>query len=176
MVDGWSLHAPDGELLLRTGVAGRAARMGHRLTIAMTRWQATVTWDGDEPDWAICFQSRATPQQWVEPSTEAEIERAAHDKVAVLVVPIAFVSEHSETLVELDVEYRALADKLAVPGYFRVATQNADAGFIAALAGLVRRALGAGPGLGSHAGRGVRTCPAGSGDCPHVCLIRERAA
>ena len=45
----WTLDASDGELLVRTGVAGRAARMGHRLTIAMTRWQATVSWDGAEP-------------------------------------------------------------------------------------------------------------------------------
>jgi polyisoprenoid-binding protein YceI len=45
----WALTASDGELQLRTGVTGRAARMGHRLTVAMTRWQATVDWDGDEP-------------------------------------------------------------------------------------------------------------------------------
>jgi polyisoprenoid-binding protein YceI len=45
----WSLTASDGELLIRTGVTGRAARMGHRLTIAMTRWQATVKWTGTEP-------------------------------------------------------------------------------------------------------------------------------
>ena len=77
---------------------------------------------------AICYQSRATPQKWIDPSTEAEIERAAKDRTAVLVVPIAFVSEHSETLVELDVEYRDLAERLGVPGYFRVPTQNSDAG------------------------------------------------
>jgi len=47
-----TLDASDGELLVRTGVTGRAARMGHRLTIAMTRWQATVRWDGAEPDTA----------------------------------------------------------------------------------------------------------------------------
>jgi polyisoprenoid-binding protein YceI len=45
----WTLDASDGELQLRTGVTGRAARMGHRLTIAMTRWRATVNWDGAEP-------------------------------------------------------------------------------------------------------------------------------
>lgn len=45
----WSLDASDGELLLRTGVAGRAARIGHRLTIAMTRWHATVSWAGSQP-------------------------------------------------------------------------------------------------------------------------------
>lgn len=45
----WALDASDGELLIRTGVTGRAARMGHRLTIAMTRWQATVHWADTEP-------------------------------------------------------------------------------------------------------------------------------
>ncbi|BBX96555.1 YceI family protein [Mycobacterium lacus] len=45
----WTLDASDGELIIRTGVAGRAARMGHRLTIAMTRWQAMVNWGGAEP-------------------------------------------------------------------------------------------------------------------------------
>jgi polyisoprenoid-binding protein YceI len=45
----WSIDPSDGELLVRTGVAGRAARMGHRLTIAMTRWHATVQWRGADP-------------------------------------------------------------------------------------------------------------------------------
>ena len=49
MPDLWTVTASDGELLIRTGVAGRAARMGHGLTIAMTRWQATVAWLGAEP-------------------------------------------------------------------------------------------------------------------------------
>ena len=48
----WTLDPSDGELLVRTGVAGRAARMGHRLSIAMTQWQATVSWDGSAPDTA----------------------------------------------------------------------------------------------------------------------------
>ncbi|WP_276014916.1 YceI family protein [Mycobacterium intermedium] len=44
----WTLDASDGELIVRTGVTGPAARMGHRLTIVMSRWQATATWvDGD---------------------------------------------------------------------------------------------------------------------------------
>ncbi len=45
----WILDASDGELLLHTGVTGTAARMGHRLTIAMRSWQATVDWHGDDP-------------------------------------------------------------------------------------------------------------------------------
>ncbi|ASQ86550.1 YceI family protein [Mycobacterium intracellulare] len=45
----WTIGPPDGELLLHTGVAGRAARMGHRLTIVMSRWRATVNWAGSRP-------------------------------------------------------------------------------------------------------------------------------
>jgi polyisoprenoid-binding protein YceI len=45
----WTLDASDGELLVRTGVGGRAARMGHPLTIAMLRWQGMVSWAGDKP-------------------------------------------------------------------------------------------------------------------------------
>lgn len=45
----WTLDASEGELLIRTGVSGRAARMGHRLTITMKRWRATVNWAGGEP-------------------------------------------------------------------------------------------------------------------------------
>ena len=117
-------------------------------------------------DWSVCYQSRATPQKWLEPSTEQAIDKAAEDKSAVLVVPIAFVSEHSETLVELDVEYRDLAVEKGVPGYFRAPAQNADPAFIDSLAGLVRAARDRGPGLCSWAGG--RTCPRDHRDCPHA--------
>ena len=136
------------------------------------QWQVEQTvasvlasWNQPRVDWAVCYQSRATPQRWIEPSTETEIQRAAADGKAVLVVPIAFVSEHSETLVELDVEYRELATKLGVPGYFRVPTQNADPGFIASLASLVRRAMKHGAGLTSHTGD--RYCERSHADCPY---------
>lgn len=49
----WTIGPADGELLLHTGVAGRAARMGHRLAIAMTRWRATVTWADSRPVSAV---------------------------------------------------------------------------------------------------------------------------
>ena len=119
-----------------------------------------------ELDSTLCYQSRATPQKWIGPSTEEEIERAVHDKMAVLVVPIAFVSEHSETLVELDVEYRELAEKAGIAGYFRAPTQNSDPAFIDALGELTEAALGRGPGLCSFVGG--RTCPKPFGDCPHA--------
>ena len=117
-------------------------------------------------DQLVCFQSRATPQKWIGPSTDDEIARAGRDKVAVLVCPIAFVSEHSETLVELDVEYRELAHEKGVPGYHRVPTQNADAAFIASLAELVHRTRDSGRALCSWAGG--RQCPRQHGDCPHA--------
>ncbi|MBP0465314.1 ferrochelatase [Roseomonas sp. PWR1] len=123
-------------------------------------------------DHIVCYQSRVTPQKWIGPSTEDEIERAAHDKAAILICPIAFVSEHSETLVELDVEYREEADKLGIPGYFRVPAQNSDPDFIAALADLARAALGSGRSLCSFAG--ARQCPKQHGDCPHARATAER--
>ena len=115
-------------------------------------------------DWRVCYQSRATPQKWLEPSTEAEIARAGCDGAALVVAPIAFVSDHSETLVELDIDYAQAAKKHRVPGYFRVPAQNDDPGFIAALASLARRALARGPGLCSH--RGGRVCAANHRGCP----------
>jgi protoporphyrin/coproporphyrin ferrochelatase len=135
------------------------------------QWQIEQTvdrvlaqWNQRDLDWRICYQSRATPQQWIGPSTDSEIERAAHDRVALIVVPIAFVSEHSETLVELDVEYRTLAERLGVPGYCRVPAQNSDPAFIKALADLVRRARSFGPGMCSY--DGDRVCPSDRRGCP----------
>jgi ferrochelatase len=85
-------------------------------------------------DWAICYQSRVGPMEWIGPSTEAELERAGRDRVPVVVVPVAFVSEHSETLVELDIEYRHRADGLGIPAYVRVPALGCHPAFIAALA------------------------------------------
>jgi ferrochelatase len=73
-------------------------------------------------DWRVCYQSRVGRLKWVEPYTEDEIARAGAENLALLVVPIAFVSEHSETLVELDIEYRELAAEKGVPAYWRAST------------------------------------------------------
>ena len=115
-------------------------------------------------DWRICYQSRVGPLEWIGPSTEAEIERAGQDGVAVVLVPIAFVSEHSETLVELDIEYRKLAEEMGVPRYLRVPTVDAGAHFIDGLASLVRQALDSEANILS--GEIARICPAAWGRCP----------
>jgi ferrochelatase len=107
----------------------------------------------------ICYQSRATPVKWLTPSTIEAIEQAGRDQVAVVVVPIAFVSDHIETLVELDIENRHLAEKSGVPGYFRTRAPNADPAFITALANIVKNAKT--PGL-CRAGtpcQGQKHCP-----------------
>jgi protoporphyrin/coproporphyrin ferrochelatase len=92
-------------------------------------------------DWTVCYQSRVGPLKWIGPSTDAEIARAGADKVAVVIYPLSFVSEHSETLVELDIEYRDLAEKVGVPTYVRVPTVGTHPLFIAGLARLVRNAV-----------------------------------
>ena len=117
------------------------------------------------PESVLCYQSRATPQRWLAPATTDEIARAARDRVAVVVVPISFVSEHVETLVELDVEYRELAGRLGVPGYFRVQTVGTDDVFVSGLAAIVAEALARGTGVTRE--RGGRLCPKECGACPN---------
>jgi ferrochelatase len=87
-------------------------------------------------DWTVCYQSRVGPLEWIGPATDAEIRRAGADGKGVILAPIAFVSEHSETLVELDIDYAHVARDAGVPHYVRVSTVGARDGFIAALAAL----------------------------------------
>jgi len=94
-----------------------------------------------ELDWRIAFQSRVTPQAWLTPDTEHEVKQAGQDRVGLVLVPIAFVSEHSETLVELDREVRAVADAAGVPSFIRVPTVGVHPAYVAGLAAQVRHAL-----------------------------------
>lgn len=112
--------------------------------------------DIPELDWTICYQSRVGPLKWLEPATDAQIRKAGAQGKGVIVAPIAFVSEHSETLVELDIEYGKLAREAGVPDYRRAATVGADPAFIAGLAGLVRRAMDSTGTINSGDGR---LCP-----------------
>jgi len=115
-------------------------------------------------DWLTCYQSRVGPLEWIGPSTDAEIERAGQDGVPLVVVPIAFVSEHSETLVELDIEYRELAERHGVPAYHRVPTVDVAPAFIDSLADLVGRVIDA-PDASLMSGDGGRLCPASFAKC-----------
>jgi ferrochelatase len=106
--------------------------------------QGLAAWRiGDsELDIVTCYQSRVGPLEWIGPATEDEVKRAGAEGFSLVVAPIAFVSEHSETLVELDIEYAALARDCGVKGYTRVPALDSNEGFIACLADLVSGALG----------------------------------
>lgn len=118
----------------------------------------------DEPklDWCICFQSRVGPLKWLEPATDAELRRAGAEGKGVIVVPIAFVSEHSETLVELDLEYGALAKGCGVRDYLRVPTVSVRGEFIAGLAELALKAAASPETVTCGTGR---ICPASVSRC-----------
>ena len=113
-------------------------------------------------DWALAYQSRVGPVKWIEPSLEQEIERAGRDGVPVIVAPIAFVSEHVETLIELDHDARKLAETVGVPRFHRVPTVRTDALYMESLARLAKAACG----QGTCAGGGMRICPTAFGKCP----------
>lgn len=113
-------------------------------------------------DWRVSFQSRVGRLQWLKPSTEDAIKAARDDGKGVLITPIAFVSEHVETLVELDHEYADLAKELGVTTYLRARTPGVGAPFIADLAAAVAGALPR-EGVAPH---GDWRCPSAHGKCP----------
>lgn len=118
-----------------------------------------------ELDWRVTYQSRVGPLKWIGPSTDQEIMAAGAEGRPLVIVPIAFVSEHSETLVELDIEYRHLAEEAGVPVYVRVPAVGVSPLFIAGLAQLVAKAVRA-P-VGSLVSDGSR-CPASCLRCPRA--------
>jgi len=120
------------------------------------------------PDWRVSFQSRVGRLQWLKPSTEDAIRAAGEEGKGVLVSPIAFVSEHVETLVELDHEYADLAKDLGVAPYLRARTPGDGRPFIADLARAVTEALSR-DGVAPY---GAWRCPAAHGKC----LCREAQA
>ncbi len=113
-------------------------------------------------DWSVCYQSRVGPLKWIGPATDFEIKRAGREGLSVVIAPIAFVSEHSETLVELDIDYAHLAKAAGVPVYLRVPAVGTQADFITGLARLVNEALET---IGVRPGGGGRSCPASCRQC-----------
>lgn len=93
-------------------------------------------------DWSICYQSRVGPLKWIGPSTEEALEQAAHDKKSILIYPHAFVSEHVETLVEIEEEYREMAKELGIMAFERVPTVSCHPQFIKGLADMVNQQVG----------------------------------
>jgi ferrochelatase len=88
-------------------------------------------------DWILSYQSRVGPLKWIGPSTETTIVENSKIGKHIVLVPIAFVSEHSETLVELDIEYKEIADANGCKNYTRVPALGINEDFIKALSELI---------------------------------------
>jgi ferrochelatase len=88
-------------------------------------------------DYITSYQSRVGPLKWIGPSTDEIIIQYSKEKKGIVIVPIAFVSEHSETLVELDIEYKKLAEKNGCAFYKRVPALGIEENFIEGLAELI---------------------------------------
>lgn len=91
--------------------------------------------------WKLCYQSRVGPMKWIGPSIDETLQQAAEQKAGVVIYPPAFVNEHVETLVELDIEYKERAHELGIPFYIRVPTVGTHPLFIDGLKNLVLSAL-----------------------------------
>jgi ferrochelatase len=147
------------------GLPERVVRAGdpYAAQVAATAQAVAMRLPTGLADWRIAYQSRVGPMKWLGPSTLDAIEAAASDGVGVVISPIAFVSEHVETLVELDHDYRLRAQAAGCSPYVRAPTLGVEAAFIDGLAGLVEAALdrpgGVAPGSGF-------TCAAAWPKCP----------
>ncbi len=93
--------------------------------------------ENENLDYVISYQSRVGPLKWIKPSTDEIIIKYSKEKKGIVIVPIAFVSEHSETLVELDIKYKKLAEKNGCGFYKRVPTPGIEENFIKGLTELV---------------------------------------
>jgi len=108
------------------------------------QWQVEQTVEGimtklkdENLDYTISYQSRVGPLKWIGPSTDEVIIKYSKENRGIVIVPVAFVSEHSETLVELDIEYKKLAEKNGCSFYKRVPALGIEENFIKGLAKLV---------------------------------------
>jgi ferrochelatase len=90
-----------------------------------------------------CFQSKVGPAKWLEPSTAAMIaELASKEKKHLLIIPISFVSDHVETLFELDIEYRHVADNVGIKNYIVMNGLNDSELFAEALKDIIKDKVG----------------------------------
>ena len=95
------------------------------------------TLNDESLDWVLSYQSRVGPLKWIGPSTETIIIENSKLGKHIVLVPIAFVSEHSETLVELDIEYKEIADANGCKNYTRVPALGINEDFIKAMSELI---------------------------------------
>ncbi len=149
------------------GLPKRIIEQGDPYAWQVKKTAAAIVQTLGEPDldWLVTYQSRVGRLEWVGPATVDELRRAGGDNRPVVVVPLSFVSEHSETLVELDIQYRDAAVAAGVPLYIRVPAPGPDDSFIRGLAEMVRAVMN-GAGVSPCSGAGERLCPHEFSACP----------
>lgn len=109
----------------------------HHVEKTVEKINSALKAKGYKFDFETCYQSKVGPLKWLEPATEDAIEKYSKEKRHVILAPISFVSEHSETLVELDIQYKELADLNGAKSYKRVPTVGTHVKFIECLKELV---------------------------------------
>jgi len=132
----WSAH----------GLPERYVRAGdpypRRVERTVAAVEALLAGSGPIPPGRICWQSRVGPVRWLRPSTEETVlEEGRQGTRALVVVPVSFVSDHLETLYELDVLVRGIAARAGIVGFHRVPALNDHPLFLQALADLVQEAV-----------------------------------
>lgn len=125
---------------------------------------------------SLAWQSKVGPAAWLTPATDTELRRlGAAGTQAVVVVPVSFVGDHIETLFELDIEYREVAEEAGIHQWRRAGALDTRPGFIRALATQVTRAVSGNTGCGGPgccrlprpvAMRGLRVVSGGCQPCP----------
>jgi ferrochelatase len=115
-------------------------------------------------DYKVTYQSRVGPLKWLDPNTEDEVKIAGKENKSLIIIPVAFVSEHVETLVELDIEYKQIAVDHKID-YVRVPTLSANELFIKSLANMILNFSSNDPGCLSSSNFN-RICPAIYSKCP----------
>ncbi len=127
----------------------------------------TLAVDIKKIDFQICYQSKVGPMEWTSPTLEHAIRKAELDKKIPVIIPVSFVSDHSETLVELDMEYKDLAKKIGTKDYLRVPALNLEGNFIKGLLAICKKTLEKSENGVFSAGEGLRICPKNFKMCPN---------
>ncbi len=98
----------------------------------------------------LCFQSKVGPQKWIQPSLTETVDTLAHSGIKrVLVIPISFLTEHIETLHEINIEAREHAESVGIREFHMMPALDDSPLLIRSLADLVLRAVGKRNGVSS---------------------------
>jgi hypothetical protein len=123
-------------------VNDQTATASSSATLSASTDDATGEEHAREIKFHLSFQSRVGPVKWLQPYTEDKlIELGASGVKNLVVVPVSFVSEHIETLEEIDMEYREIAEQNGIHGWRRVPALNTDVNFLEDMADMVLEAL-----------------------------------